>query len=394
MGKMPWRSKSTMDQKIEFINEWKSGKYTFKSLCESYGIARSLGYKLCNRYKLEQEAGLAPRSRAPHTLANRTLTEIEIALCEKRLEYPRFGASKLLTLLESVFDPSELPSLSTANLILKRSGLIQSKKRFRRAEPVYPIFDPAEPNEVWSGDFKGKFLLGMGEYCHPLTIADSSSRIILLAKALLNPTFEATQLGFEEAFLEYGLPLQVHTDNGPPFGCVKSICRLTRLAVWFLELGIEPVYSDPGHPEQNGRHERMHRELKGEATRPPAYNLQGQQRKLNSFVRLYNEIRPHDALKKKTPAQVHVVSPRQYPKKIEGWDYPKEFTQRRVSRNGAIRWGHDQWIGVSTALNEKWIGLEQVGERVWRVYFRQKLLGYLDEKVMRIQDSQGRIKRN
>jgi transposase InsO family protein len=383
-----------MDQKIEFINEWKSGKYTFKSLCESFGIARSLGYRLCSRYSSEGESGLEPRSKAPHTIANRTLTEIEMALCERRVEYPRMGADKLLTLLEGEFSKDELPAVSTAHLILKRAGLIKPKRRFRRVEPVKPIFDPGLPNEVWSADFKGKFRMGNGEYCHPLTVADSKSRYVFLAKGVLNPTFEACKQGFEEVFREYGLPKQMHTDNGPPFGCVKSICRLTRLAVWLLELGIEPVYSDPGHPEQNGRHERMHRELKGEATRPPGYNLQGQQRKLNAFLRFYNEIRPHDAIGKRPPIKAHTQSTKHYPDLIREWDYPKEFVERRVSRNGAIRWGHDRWVGVSTALNEKRIGLEPVGDGIWRVYFRQKMLGYFSEKILRIQDSQGRIKRN
>lgn len=383
-----------MDQKFEFINEWKSGKYTFKSLCEAFGIARSLGYRLRSRYLLEGDAGLAAKSKAPHTVANKTLTEIEIALCEGRVKYPRLGADKLLTLLESEFPREELPALSTANLILKKAGLIKPRTRLRRVVPVNPIFDPKVPNEVWSVDFKGKFPMGNGLYCHPLTIADSKSRYVFLAKGFLNPTFEACKMGFEEVFKEFGLPEQMHSDNGPPFGCVKSICRLTRLAVWLLELGIEPVYSDPGHPEQNGRHERMHRELKGEATRPPGYNLQGQQRKLNAFVRFYNEVRPHSAIGKITPVKAHILSGRRYPTKIEEWDYPKEFEARRVSRNGALRWGHDEWVMVSTALSEKRVGLEPVGEGIWRVYFRQKMLGHFCEKRLRIQDSQGRLKRN
>jgi transposase InsO family protein len=383
-----------MDQKIDFINEWKSDKHTFNSLCEAFGISRSLGYRLRSRYASEGETGLIPRSKAPHTVANQTPTEIEMALCERRIQYPRLGADKLLTLLEADFSREELPAVSTANLILKRAGLIKPRKRFRRVEPVKPIFDPQVPNEVWSVDFKGKFRMGNGVYCHPLTIADSRSRYVFMAKGVLNPTFQACKQGFEEVFRDYGLPEQIHSDNGPPFGCVKSICRLTRLAVWFLELGIEPVYSDPGHPEQNGRHERMHRELKGEATRPPGFNLQGQQRKLNAFVRFYNEVRPHSALGKITPAKAHVGSSRRFPDKIREWDYPKEFVERRVSRNGAIRWGHDAWVGVSTALNEKWVGLEPVGEGIWRVYFRQKMLGHFSEKRLRIQDSQGRLKRN
>jgi transposase InsO family protein len=224
-----------MDQKIAFINEWKAGKHTFKSLCEQFGISRALGYRLCRRYEAEKEKGLEPRSRAPHTVHNKTLTQVEMALCDLRLKFKRFGADKLLTLLREDYGMKDLPAVSTAHLILKRNGLIQPKKRYRRIEPVKPIFDPKA-------------------CCHPLTIADSYSRFVFRAKGLLHPTLEGCQAGFTEVFREWGLPQQLHTDNGPPFGSAISLCRLTRLAVWLLELGIDPVYSDPGHPEQNGRH--------------------------------------------------------------------------------------------------------------------------------------------
>lgn len=383
-----------MDQKIEFINEWKSGEYTFTSLCEQFGISRALGYRLCARYKAEKEKGLEPRSRAPRTVHNKTLTEVEMALCDLRIQYKRLGADKLLTLLREDFGMTELPAVSTAHLILKRAGLILPRKRFRRIVPVKPIFDPKACDEVWSADFKGEFRMGNGRYCYPLTIADSYSRFVFLAKGMLRPTFEGCQTAFSEVFKKWGIPRQMHTDNGPPFGCSTSLCRLTRLAVWFLELGIEPVYSDPGHPEQNGRHERMHQDLKGEATRPPAFDLRAQQRKLNRFTYFYNEIRPHDALGKKRPAKVHVPAGRAFPEKIREWEYPKEFVERYVCRNGAIRWKREGWVGVSTALMEKRVGLEAVGDGIWRVYFRQKPLGYFDERVRRIQDNLGRFKRN
>jgi transposase InsO family protein len=385
-----------MEEKLRFINEWKAGQHTFSSLCEAFGISRTLGYRLIGRYEVEKEKGLEPRSRAPLNVSNRTPTEIEKAICDLRLKYPRLGADKILSMLheEKRFASKDLPAVSTGNLILKRCGLVKPRKRFRRVEPVHPIFDPKAPNEVWSADFKGHFRMGNGQYCYPLTIADSFSRVLFLAKGLLHPTLEGCLKGFEQTFREFGLPQQIHTDNGLPFGCVTSLGRLTRLAVWFIELGIEPVYSDPGHPEQNGRHERMHLELKGEATRPPGYNLQGQQRKLNTFVHFYNEIRPHDACGKKPPIRGHIASERLFPVKIREWEYPKEFVERRVCRNGALRWGHSHWVGVSTALAEKRVGLEEVGEGIWRVYFRQKALGYFDEKVLRIQDDQGRFKRN
>jgi hypothetical protein len=178
-----------MDQKVEFINEWKSKKYTFQSLCEAYGISRALGYRLLGRFKAQGEKGLEPQSRAPHSVANKTLTKVEMAICDLRLEYSRFGADKILTLLKERFKAEDLPAVSTAQLILKRNGLVKPRKRFRRVEPVEPIFNPKAPNEVWSADFKGKFRLGNGEYCYPLTVADSYSRFVFLAKGMYHPTF-------------------------------------------------------------------------------------------------------------------------------------------------------------------------------------------------------------
>ena len=236
--------------------------------------------------------------------------------------------------------------------------------------------------------------MGNRVYCHPLTIADSYSRYVFAAKGMYQPTYLETKKVYETVFREYGLPRQIHTDNGPPFGSVQSLHRLTRLSVWLIELGVDPVYSDPGHPEQNGRHERMHQELKAESTRPPGYDLNAQQRKLNAFVREYNEDRYHQALGMETPASVHKVSERGYPERVNRWEYGKEFKERYVCRNGAIRWGHSDWVGVSTALAEKTIGILELGEGIWEVYFRNKRLGYFDEKKLRIQDDEGRFKRN
>ena len=383
-----------MQQKREFINDWMSGVFTVTHLCGHYGISRSLGHRLISRFQELGDAGLDEFSRAPHDIPMKTSAEVEAAICAERKVHPRWGSEKILAILGRSFPAEELPAISTGNLILKRNGLILPMRRKRRVEPVYPIFDPKEPNEVWSSDFKGKFRMGNRIYCHPLTLADSCSRLVFLAKGMYAPMLLQTMAAYEGVFREFGLPLQLHSDNGPPFGSVQAISRLTRLAVWLIELGVEPVYSDPAHPEQNGRHERMHRELKGEATRPPGYDLRAQQRKLNAFVKEYNEVRPHAALGQKTPSQVHRISPRPFPGEIKEWEYGKEFKVRYVCRNGAIRWGHRGWVGVSTCLIEKYIGLLELGNGIWEVYFRQKRIGYLDEKTMRIQDDEGRIKRN
>lgn len=209
-------------------------------------------------------------------------------------------------------------------------------------------------------------------------MADSYSRYVFAAKGLYRTNEASSKPVFIELFRRYGLPGQLHTDNGAPFASMNALGRLSRLSVWFMELGIEPVFSDPAHPEQNGRHERMHRELKGEATRPPGYSLQRQQTLLNEFVREYNEVRPHEALGMRTPAAVHVLSPREYPERIQEWNYPAGFVTRYVTKNGCFRAGSAKWIFVSTALMGKWVGLEDLGNEIYRLYYRSFFLGYLD----------------
>ena len=392
---MPWMECTAMGQKHEFIEEWLSGAYTVTELCRGFDISRPTAYKYIQKWKEMGDKGLNELGRTPHFIHNKTTPEIEEAFCAWRRREPRFGAEKiLLKLKEDGYSEKELPALSTGNLILKRNGFVKQKRRFRRVVPAHPIFDPKAPNEVWSADFKGKFMMGNREYCYPLTIADSYSRYVFAAKGMYRPTFDGCQRVFDEVFREFGLPKQIHTDNGSPFGCVQAMSRLSRLAVWFMELGIEPVYSDPGHPEQNGRHERMHRELNAEAVRPPGYDLRVQQRKLNAFMRKYNFTRPHAALGLKYPAKVHESSIKRYTGKIEPWEYEKDMVIRYVCRNGAIRWGHSYWVGVSTTLAEKHVGLQEVGNGIWRIYFRNKYLGHFDERERRIYDNEGRKKRN
>lgn len=391
---MPWKETSPMNEKISFINEWRSGYWSMSELCDVYGISRTLGYRYLDRFETEGMAGLLERSSAPSSCPNRTPKPVEKAITDLRKQHRRWGPEKLRTVLSERFPDIEWPASSTFALILKRNNMIQPRRRRRKIECVHPIFDPQAPNEVWSADFKGKFRLGNDRYCNPLTVADSFTRFLFSAEGLEFADYAHSRPVFERIFDENGLPLQMHTDNGPPFGNVNSIARLTLLAVWFLELGIEPVYSDPGHPEQNGRHERMHRELKAEATRPPAYGFAVQQRKLDAFRKEYNELRPHQALGNIPPARVHVPSSRIYDGRILPWDYPNDFKVFKVCRNGAIRWGCHNWVMVSTTLIGKLIGLEELGNNIRRVFFRQKLLGYLDVSILRIQDDLGRFIRS
>lgn len=391
---MAWKETTKMEQKIEFINEWRSGRITITELCRHFEITRTTAYKWIQRYKEKGLHGLEEIGKSPRNHPNKTPNEIEERVVFYRKKHTRWGGEKIWKLLHKDFQEKEIPTISTVDRIIKRNGLVIPRKRRRRIKPVYPIFDPQQCNEVWSADFKGKFKFGNGRYCYPLTIADSYSRYVFSAKGLYGEKLKPTKLEFRRIFREYGMPLQIHTNNRKPFGAVQAVQRLTRLAVWFIELGIEPVYSDPASPQQNGRHERMHLELKGEATRPPGYNLRVQQRKLNKFVYEYNYIRPHNALELQTPGSLHEYSPRPFKEKIEEWIYPSFCEVRRVSRNGALRWGSNEWVMVATSLIEKDVGLEELGEGIWRIYFRQKMLGYFHEKELRIMDEIGRLKRN
>ncbi len=219
--------------------------------------------------------------------------------------------------MEAELPSFTLPKESTVSLILKRNGIIKTRRKRYKTEPKNPIFDPKQCNEVWSADFKGKFRMGNTIYCYPLTIADSYSRYVFSAKGMINPNTKGSNAEFIRVFRRYGLPKQIHTDNGSPFGHVRSLGCLSKLSAWYMELGIQPVFSDPASPGQNGRHERMHRDLKGEATRPPGKNLQAQQVKLNYFIKEYNDLRPHEALGKRTPTAIHIISDIKYPEKIK-----------------------------------------------------------------------------
>ena len=246
---------------------------------------------------------MAEYSRAPSVHPNKTPPFQEQAILSLRQEHPNWGAEKILVILQDQNQTLQWPSISTGNEILKRNGLITPARRIRRIKPTSPIFDPKGPNQIWSADYKGKFRMGNGVYCYPLTIADSFSRYLFAVKGLLSPCYVDTRKAFEVVFKNFEIPQQIHTDNGIPFAVAWALARPSPLSVWFIELGIDPVYSDPGHPEQNGRHERMHRELKAQVTRPPARTLGAQQRKMTNFMIEYNHIRPPQGPREHHPSE-------------------------------------------------------------------------------------------
>jgi len=391
---MPWKETTTMEQKVEFICEWLTGKYTITELCKSFNISRPTAYKMIYRYGSFGIEGLREQSSTPVNHPNKTKEIIEKNILQLKEKYPRWGAKKIRRLLFNVCDKKDIPSVVTVHNILFRNGLVIPQKRHKRVKPVFPIFDPKECNEVWSADYKGKFLMGNKIYCHPLTIADSKSRYLFAAKGHYHESLKATKAEFTKVFRKYGIPNQIHTDNGSPFGSVRSIQRFTQLSYWFIDLGIMPVFSDPAHPEQNGRHERMHRDLKAACAKPSAYDLKAQQRRLNHFVKEYNHERPHEALEMETPASIHSFSTRPFPERIRQFDYESSNKVMKVTQNGAIRWKSYHWVYLTAALKRKYVGVEEMGNGIWKVGYRNVFLGYFDEKNIRNKQISIRLSQN
>jgi len=378
-----------MDERVRFVGDVGRGFFPFTELCRRYGISRKTGYKWIGRYHAEGPAGLVDESRRPRSCPHATGREIVEALAELRRKHPTWGAKKLLKVLGKRRPRGQLPARSTCCDILKREGLISPSRRRRKpSHPGRPLSRMDEPNAVWTADFKGEFKTKDGRYCYPLTVADGYSRFLLGCQALRSTAVELSKPVFKRLFEEYGLPRIIRTDNGVPFA-TTALGRLSRLSVWWIHLGIHPELIEPASPAQNGRHERMHRTLKAEATRPAAGNLSAQQVRFNRFREEFNTERPHEALGQETPDSVYVPAPRQLPRKLPPITYPPHFERRYVSANGGIRW-HCAWVNVTTTLIGDYVGLEEVGDGLWDVYFSHLRLGRLDERRMRIEDRPGR----
>jgi putative transposase len=390
---MPWSETRPMDERLRFVVEAVRGEEFFRALCARYGIQPKTGYKWLRRFESEGVAGLAERSRRPHRSPTATSRESVAALVELRQRRPSWGAKKLVTVLAKRRPTLVLPAPSTAAAILKREGLIRVlRRRVVRAHPGRPVTAMETPNAVWTADFKGEFKTRDGVYCYPLTIVDGASRFFLSCRALLSVRYAETRPVFERLFRERGLPERLRTDNGPPFAS-QALGRLSRLSIWWVRLGILPELIEPSHPEQNGRHERLHRTLKAETTRPPASDRRAQQRTFDAFRAAYNTERPHEALGQQPPASVYTASPRAYPARLVALEYPAHYEVRLVSANGGLRW-HFHRVSVSHLLAGEYVGLEEVADGEWDVYFGPLWLGRFHERLMRIVDTQGYMTRN
>jgi putative transposase len=385
---MPWKAESVTDQRTKFVLDYnrrvRSKEMSMAALCAEHGVSRKTGYKFVARHEEGGWPGLRDRSRAPLGGKHWEHPETIAAVLDVRQEFPYWGARKIVAYLRDIDPDQQWPAPSVAHEWIKRAGLVEVHSRARRfPHPGRPPITPIErPNQQWSTDFKGHFKTRDGRYCYPLTVVDSFSRYIIGCQALPATSFELTWPVFEKLFREYGLPDAILSDNGTPFSS-NSVKRLSRLAVRWIRLGIEPRLIQPGKPQQNGRLERMHRTLKQEACALPAANCRRQQPTFDSFSDCFNHVRPHEALGQTPPARSYVASSRQYPKRLPEIEYPSNYVVRRVRSSGEIKW-NGQWFFLSDALVGEWVAFEAVDDECSVLRFGHLELGYYSAREHRL----------
>lgn len=380
---MPWKECHVEDERMRFVIRLKDGE-KMAALCKEFGISRKTGYKIFARFENHGLEGLTDRSRRPYRQAQQLPEALEAEIVRLKREYPHWGAPKIRERLRRRFpDLLRCPAISTVHAVLDRRGLVERRRRRRHRATGTPLSRPRQPNALWCADFKGEFQLSDRRYCFPLTITDFASRYLIRCEALASTKAPPVFTVFERAFQEFGLPLAIRTDNGLPFGCGNALYGLTRLSVWWLRLGIGIERIKPGHPEQNGRHERMHLTLKREATKPASPNFLQQQARFEAFVARYNDERPHEALDMRVPADDYVRSPRPY-RGISELEYPFHDWTAIVTTCGRICY-EKRKVNLSTVFAGQKVGVSQVGEHIWLVSFMDYDLGYFDDETCRLE---------
>ncbi len=383
---MPFEETHVVDERRRFVTEAQRSLKSFSALCRRYGISRPTGYKWLERWERDGPPGLLARPSRPRSSPWATPPHVVEAILKVRRAYEDYGAKKIIWYLERRRPELPLPSRTTVHNILLRHDLVPKRRsRVRRWHPGRPDTFAALPNDTWSADFKGEFPTRDGELCYPLTVQDMHSRFVLSCRGRLNVKTAGVFPVFTRLFNEFGLPRHILTDNGTPFA-TNALGRLSRLSVWFIQLGIRPQLIEPGCPQQNGKHENMHLVLKRKSTRPPRANLRCQQRAFNDFLAEYNHIRPHEALDGAVPADLYEPSPRPFPKQLPPITYPGHFETRLVSHNGGIRW-YARRIPVSRLLEGHHVGLEEIDQGLFNVYFGSHWLGHFIERKRLIADS-------
>ena len=374
-----------MDERLKFVARLLDGE-KMAGLCREFGISRKTGYKIFRRYRNFGLDGLTDRSRRPYRQASQLPFQVESRIVQIKQEHPSWGAPKIREKLRRMDLGVQTPAISTVHAVLDRHGLVTRRRRHRPRAQGTPLSQPLQPNDLWCADYKGEFMLADHRYCYPLTVSDFASRFLLACDALSSTAESFAFVVFERAFKDFGLPRAIRTDNGVPFACPRALFGLSKLSVWWLRLGIEIERIRPGHPQQNGRHERMHLTLKKEATRPAARNLLQQQARFDAFIDYYNHERPHQALAMRCPAEFYAPSPRPY-RGLEDLDYPFHDHAHIVTRCGRICFGRRK-INLSTVFAGQKVGVKEVSDRIWLVSFMHYDLGYFDHESCRLESAE------
>jgi len=379
---MPWKECKPMDERLKFVARLLDG-HKMAAVCREFGISRVTGYKIFNRYKDCGLDGLQERSRRPYRHANQLPFQVERTILQLKKKYPTWGAPKIRDKLIREYSSIKPPAKSTVHAILDRHGLVKRRKKRRYKAQGTPLSKVQYSNGLWCADYKGEFLLGNKKYCYPLTITDFNSRYLLACESLDSTKSIFAFSVFERVFKDFGLPEAIRTDNGVPFASPNAFFGMSRLSVWWLRLGINIERIKPGHPEQNGRHERMHRTLKKETTRPASFNFLQQQERFDAFIDIYNNERPHQALKGKYPGDVYTPSVREY-RAPEEPEYPYHDRTIQVTNCGRICFGRRK-INLSTVFAGQTIGIREVADNIWLVSFMDYDLGFFDQDENRVE---------
>jgi len=380
---MPWNHTDRENERLKFVATVQEGLYKMSELCARFGISRQTGYTLLHRYEAEGVCGLQDRSRAPKHCPHRVPEEIQTLLLEARRAHPFWGPKTIVAYLKGKHPKVTMPAPSTVGDLFTRAGLVEPRPRRRNwSHPGKASIEVSEPNQLWSTDFKGQFRTGDGQICYPLTIADAHTRFLLACDGLSSTAHLPAQVVFERVFRTYGLPQMIRSDNGVPFSS-RAIAGLSRLSVWWTQIGIKHDRIEPSHPEQNGSHERMHRTLKKGTLLPPAPNGQVQQDRFDFFREEFDWERPHHALGMRTPGSLYTASTRELPERVPEPEYPGHCRVRRVRANGMVRF-RDQEIFLSEVLMGLNVAFEEVDDGVWSIYFYDLLLARLDERTFKL----------
>jgi transposase InsO family protein len=380
---MPWKIIKTMDQKIQFIADWQLQNFSLTDLCQKYGISRPTGYKLLERYEQLGIEGLKEQSRAPKNCPHRTPKEILNLIFQEKLKNRKRGPRKIRAQLNRQYPELNLPAVSTVSYWLKKEGLVEKRKK-RLHVPAYtqPFSNCQSPNDVWSIDYKGQFYMKNGHVCYPLTVSDNCSRFLLGCKALAGPRYNPTRRYLESIFHEYGLPDAIRNDNGTPFAS-KCIGGLSRLSIWFIQQNIIPERIEKGCPQENGRHERMHRTLKNDVLDQKAKNYKEQQKIFDMFRHDYNNYRPHEALNDQVPSDYYKKSNRPYIEHPHPPEYGYEYKVRRVRQSGDIKL-MGRMFYITELLAGQPVGLKEIADGIWQLQYSFYVLGSVDLRKNKI----------